>query len=70
MQEAASFVSFSDAQVGSAGLNREAPARWQGPSVQAAVYKFEKGKPAGQIRGFDPQVSQKQPAGHGGLTRD
>ena len=31
--------------------------------------KFESGGSAGQIRGFDPQVSPKQLAGHYGLTR-
>ena len=32
--------------------------------------KFENGGSAGQIRGFDPRVSRKQLAGHGGLTRE
>ena len=36
----------------------------------AGSCKFEKGESAGQIRGFDPRISQKQPAGHGGLTRE
>ena len=31
--------------------------------------KFEKGGSAGQIRGFDLQVSRKLLAGHDGLTR-
>ena len=60
------FVLFSDPRVGSdprgAGTIRT--------PRQAAVSKFERGGYAGQIRGVDPRVSQKHPAGHGGLARE
>ena len=37
----------------------------------AGTCTCENGESAGQIiRGFDPRASQKQPAGHGGLTRE
>ena len=44
--------------------------RIRGSGPPAGSCKCEKGESAesaGQIRGFDPRVSQKQPAGHGGL---
>ena len=66
MQESASCVSFSDMRVGSAGPTREAPTR-QGPPAGSCI--FEEGESAGQIHGFDPRVSEKQPTGRGGLTR-
>ena len=67
MLEAASFVSFSDPRVGSAGPT---PGRRHDKGPAAGSCKFEKGESAGQTGGFDPRVSQKQPAGHGGLTRE
>ena len=59
MQEAASFVSFSDLRVGSAGPTSEAPAL-QGPSKGCM---FGIGESAGQTLGFDPRVSQKTTSG-------
>ena len=64
MQDAASFVSFSDPWVGPAARRR------QDKDPPAGICKCEKGESAGQIRGFDPRVGRKQPAGHGGLTRE
>ena len=61
MQEVA--VSFSNPRV--------RPARRRHDKYPpAGSCQFEKGESTGQIRGFDPRVSQKQPAGHGGLTRE
>ena len=57
VQEAASFFLHNF-------RTRVAPA--QGPSADS--FKLEKGESTGQIGGFDPCVSQKQLAGHGGLT--
>ena len=67
MQEASSLYHFrtrgSDPRVPPAR-------RWRDKDPPAGSYKFEKSLSAGQIRTFDPRVSQKQPAGHGGLTRE
>ena len=52
VQEAASFVSFSDPQVRLAG-RRHGKGRLEGSC------NFEKGESAGQIRGFDTRVSKK-----------
>ena len=55
MQEAESFVSFSDPRVGAASR------RLHDKDPPAGSCKFEKGEPAGQIRGFDPRVSRNNP---------
>ena len=60
VQEAASFVPFSDPPVGSGAT--------QGPSGRHL--SVSKGKCADRICGFDPRVNQTQPAGHGDLTRE
>ena len=39
-------------------------------TATALSCKFEKGESAGQILGFDPRVSRKQPAGHDDVTRE
>ena len=66
VQEAASFVSFSDPRVGSACPARGAPTPDKGPS--AGSCKFVQSESAGRS-GFDLRVSKKQPTGHSGLTR-
>ena len=64
MQEATSFVSCSDPRARPAGR------RHDNKSPPAGSCKFVEGEPAGQIRGFFPRLSQKQPAGHDGLARE
>ena len=55
--------------MGCVGLTVGVPACYKA-RPPAGSCKIEKGESAGQIRGFDPGVSQTQPAGHDGLTRE
>ena len=48
MQEAASFASFSDPRVGSAGPTRKAPARGPGPSGRQPCITLKKANPQGK----------------------